>query len=115
MSGNFKWGAYLSTELFCLPSPQEYFGIVVVDPFEYVLSVPIAEPVNIATEVITAAAGLVHADTVVCIILVLLQWLVLVPQMNQQMGIINSKLLAEQIHFSSVAKSLLPDLFQSCL
>jgi glycosyltransferase involved in cell wall biosynthesis len=50
LSGDLKWGAFRAAELFCLPSHQENFGIVVAEALACGLPVTIAEPVNIASE-----------------------------------------------------------------
>ena len=113
LGGEFKWGAFRCAELFCLPSHQENFGIVVAEALACGLPVAIAEPVNIADEIVAAGAGLVHTDTVAGTTAALRQWLALAPQEKQQMGIRGSKLFTEQFDFSSVAKNLLPLLAQS--
>ena len=113
LSGDLKWGAFRSAELFCLPSHQENFGIVVAEALACRLPVAIAEPVNISAEVAAADAGLVHDDTVAGTTAALRQWLALPAGEKQQMGIRGAKLFSEQFHFSSVAKNLLPVLAAS--
>jgi glycosyltransferase involved in cell wall biosynthesis len=115
LNGDLKWGAFRVAELFCLPSHQENFGVVVAEALACGLPVAIAEPVNIASEVTAASAGLVHPDTVAGTTAALRQWLALAPQEKQQMGIRGSKLFAEKFDFSSVAKTLLQVLAQSRL
>ena len=51
LSGKLKWGAYRCAELFCLPSHQENFGIVVAEALACGLPVAIADPVNISGEI----------------------------------------------------------------
>jgi len=48
LSGDLKWGAFRAAELFCLPSHQENFGIVVAEALACGLPVVISEPVNIS-------------------------------------------------------------------
>jgi glycosyltransferase involved in cell wall biosynthesis len=113
LTGELKWGAFRCAELFCLPSHQENFGIVVAEALACGLPVSIAQPVNISAEVAAAGAGFVHADTVAGTTEALRQWLAVPPDEKKQMGIRGSKLFYEQFDFSSIAKNLLPVLYQS--
>lgn len=106
LHGELKWGAFRSAELFCLPSHQENFGIVVAEALACGLPVAIAEPVNIAAEVAAAGAGLVHHDTVDGTIRALRQWLVLKPGEKERMAARAASLFSAQFDFDSVAKSL---------
>jgi glycosyltransferase involved in cell wall biosynthesis len=108
LSGDLKWGAFRAAELFCLPSHQENFGIVVAEALACGLPVAIAEPVNIASEVAAAAAGLVHADTAVATTEALRQWLALPAAEQAQMGQRGLQLFQERFDFVSVARHLLP-------
>jgi glycosyltransferase involved in cell wall biosynthesis len=108
LSGELKWGAFRCAELFCLPSHQENFGIVVAEALACGLPVAIAEPVNISAEVATARAGLVHADTVAGTTAALRQWLVLAAMEKEQMGLRAEQLFRERFDFASVARKLLP-------
>jgi glycosyltransferase involved in cell wall biosynthesis len=63
LSGDLKWGAFLAAELFCLPSHQENFGMVVAEALACGVPVLISDQVNISDEVAEAGAGIVHADT----------------------------------------------------
>jgi len=51
LGGDLKWGAFRAAELFCLPSHQENFGVVVAEALACGLPVAIAEHVNISAEV----------------------------------------------------------------
>lgn len=108
LSGELKWGAFRSAELFCLPSHQENFGIVVAEALACGLPVAIAEPVNISAEVAAAGAGFVHADTVVGTTETLRQWLALSVEARTQMGVRAEQLFNRQFDFASVAGNLLP-------
>jgi glycosyltransferase involved in cell wall biosynthesis len=108
LSGELKWGAFRSAELFCLPSHQENFGIVVAEALACGLPVAISEPVNISSEVTAAAAGLVHADTVAGTTDALRQWLALSVEEKEQMGERAARLFRERFDFASVAKNLVP-------
>ena len=108
LSGDLKWGAFRSAELFCLPSHQENFGIVVAEALACGLPVAIAEPVNVSSEVSAAGAGLVHPDTVAGTTASLRQWLALEPDQRAVMGERATKLFRERFDFGSVARNLLP-------
>ena len=113
LSGELKWGAFRCAELFCLPSHQENFGIVVAEALACRLPVAIAEPVNISAEVAAAGAGLVHDDTVAGTTEALRQWLELPAKEKEQMGLRAEELFRERFDFASVARALLPVLGQA--
>lgn len=108
LSGELKWGAFRCAKLFCLPSHQENFGIVVAEALACGLPVAIAEPVNISAEVAAAGAGLVHADTVAGTTAALYQWLALPAGEKQQMGVRGQQLFRKRFDFAAVARHLLP-------
>ena len=108
LSGDLKWGAFRSAELFCLPSHQENFGIVVAEALACGLPVAIAKSVNIASEVSATGAGLVHEDTVAGTKSALMQWLALGPADRALMGQRATSLFRERFDYRFVAGSLLP-------
>jgi len=63
LSGDLKWGAYRSADVFVLPSHSENFGIVVSEALACGLPVLISNKVNIWREIEDDGAGLVAADT----------------------------------------------------
>jgi glycosyltransferase involved in cell wall biosynthesis len=108
LKGDLKWGAFRSAELFALPSHQENFGIVVAEALACGLPVAIAEPVNIASEVAAAGAGLVHPDTLAGTTAALRQWLAMTPAERAAMAERAAALFRERFDFASVANNLLP-------
>ena len=106
LSGELKWGAFRCAELFCLPSHQENFGIVVAEALACGLPVAIAEPVNISAEVAAAGAGLVHTDTVPGTTDALRHWLSLSAPSKLHMGNNAELLFRECFDFSTVAKQM---------
>ena len=112
--GDLKWGAFRCAELFCLPSHQENFGIVVAEALACGLPVVIAEPVNIAADVAASDAGIVHFDTVEGTTSALRRWVQMSPAERIEMGERGRKLFAERFDFASVAKNLIP-LFENAL
>ena len=61
--GDDKWGAFYSCEVFCLPSHQENFGIVVAEALACSIPVLISNKVNIWREIESYGAGFVDDDT----------------------------------------------------
>lgn len=114
LSGDIKWGAFHAAELFCLPSHQENFGVVVAEAMACGLPIAISEPVNISAEVAAAGAGLVHTDTVISTTEALIEWLKLSSLQRTQMGERGARLFHERFDFKSVAKNLLP-VFESAI
>jgi glycosyltransferase involved in cell wall biosynthesis len=113
LQGDLKWGAFRSAELFCLPSHQENFGIVVAEALACGLPVAVSFPVNISCEVSTANAGVVFSDTVQGVTSALTDWLDLTSDQKQNMSHQAIKLFNEKFDYSHVADSLIPILFPS--
>jgi glycosyltransferase involved in cell wall biosynthesis len=62
LSGEVKWGAFRSAEVFSLPSHQENFGIAVVEAMACGCPVLISNKVNIWREIEADGAGIVEND-----------------------------------------------------
>ena len=110
LTGELKWGAFRCAELFCLPSHQENFGIVVAEALACGLPVAIAEPVNIATDIVQAGAGIVCADTASSTEEALRSWLSMTPETRAEMRRRCLQLFIDHFDFASVAKNLITDL-----
>jgi glycosyltransferase involved in cell wall biosynthesis len=106
LSGELKWGAFRCAELFCLPSHQENFGIVVSEALACGLPVAIAEPVNISAEVAAAGAGLVHGDTAESTRRALSDWLAMSRADRLMMGQHSKSLFYRNFDFAVNANSL---------
>jgi glycosyltransferase involved in cell wall biosynthesis len=63
ISGDEKWGAFFACDVFCLPSHQENFGIVIAEALGCGKSVLISDKVNIWKEVESDGAAIVNSDT----------------------------------------------------
>ena len=63
LEGEQKWGAFLCSEAFILPSHQENFGIAIAEAMGCGKAVLLSDKVNIALDVRDAGAGLMEADT----------------------------------------------------
>jgi glycosyltransferase involved in cell wall biosynthesis len=108
LSGELKWGAFRSAELFCLPSHQENFGVVVAEALACGLPVAIAEPVNIAGEVAAERAGLVYPDSVAGTSEALREWIDLSGDEQRLMGQRGEQLFHTRFDSASVAQILFP-------
>jgi glycosyltransferase involved in cell wall biosynthesis len=106
LRGELKWGAFRCAELFCLPSHQENFGIVVAEALACGLPVAIAEPVNISAEVAAAGAGLVHGDTAESTRRALSDWLAMSRADRLMMGQHAKSLFHRNFDFAVNANSL---------
>lgn len=107
LTGDVKWGAYRAAELFCLPSHQENFGIVVAEALATGTPVMIATPVNISQDVYDYSAGLVHPDNEAGTSAALHSWLAL-PKDQQLLFSRNAKRLFD-------AKYNLPNIVDNLL
>lgn len=87
LSGNLKWGALHSAEVFALPSHQENFGIAVVEALACGLPVLISNKVNIWQEICEDRAGLVAEDSLAGTVHVLQQWLTLTVDEQKAMAV----------------------------
>lgn len=85
LTGNLKWGAYLSADVFILPSHSENFGIVVAEALACNLPVLITNKVNIWNAIVEDKAGFVEPDTFVGIVTLLERWLFLSKDERQIM------------------------------
>ena len=77
LQGDDKWGAFYAAEVFCLPSHQENFGIVVAEALACGKPVLISNKVNIWREIEADAAGFVDTDTLEGTVRNLQRWLAL--------------------------------------
>jgi glycosyltransferase involved in cell wall biosynthesis len=86
LSGDMKWGAYYTAELFVLPSHQENFGIVVAEALACGVPVLISNKVNIWREIGDDGVGIVTDDTLSGVVAGLEQWLALSDEQRNSMG-----------------------------
>jgi glycosyltransferase involved in cell wall biosynthesis len=77
LQGDMKWGAFYTAEVFCLPSHQENFGIVVAEALACGKPVLISNKVNIWREIEEDGAGFIDEDTVEGTVRNLERWLAL--------------------------------------
>lgn len=104
--GDDKWGAFYSAEVFCLPSHQENFGIVVAEAMACGKPVLISNKVNIWREIEDDGAGIVQDDTLEGTTKALEQWLALTPEAQQEMREAARRSFNTRFRIDRVAESL---------
>lgn len=107
LHGNDKWDAFYSAEVFCLPSHQENFGIVVAEALACGKPVLISNKVNIWREIYSDGAGIVQADSLEGTTKALEQWLALTPVARQQMQRSARHCFDKRFRIDRVAESLI--------
>lgn len=101
-----KWGALRSSELFCLPSYQENFGVSVAEALSCGLPVAISRAVNISTDIEDSQAGLVFDATSNDIVTSLLNWHTMNNEQKLDMARNARKLFHNKFTMSSAADRL---------
>ncbi len=107
LQGAAKWGAFYAAEVFCLPSHQENFGVVVAEALACGTPVLISNKVNIWREIEADAVGFVSDDTVAGAAYNLKRWLRLAPQDHAEMSARAKACFAERFHIQRGAERLL--------
>ena len=107
LQGAAKWGAFYAAEVFCLPSHQENFGVVVAEALACGTPVLISNKVNIWREIEADAVGFVSDDTVAGAAYNLQRWLRLAPQDHAEMSARAKACFAARFHIQRGAERLL--------
>jgi glycosyltransferase involved in cell wall biosynthesis len=107
LQGDMKWGAFYAAEVFCLPSHQENFGIVVAEALACGQPVLISNKVNIWREIEADGAGLVEDDTLDGTVANFDRWLAMAPENFQEMKLQTKKCFAQRFHVQRAAERLL--------
>ncbi len=107
LQGEIKWGAYHSAEVFCLPSHQENFGIVVAEALACGKPVLISNKVNIWREILEDDAGFVDTDSVEGTVRNFERWLALQPNDYQKMVARARDCFARRFHIDRAADRLI--------
>jgi glycosyltransferase involved in cell wall biosynthesis len=107
LSGDMKWGAYLTAEAFILPSHQENFGIVVAEALSCRLPVLISNKVNIWQEITEDNAGLVADDTLSGCLNLLNRWLEMNDENKAAMSSNAHRCFINRFEITNAAMSLL--------
>ena len=103
LQGDAKWGAFYAAEVFCLPSHQENFGIVVAEALACGKPVLISNKVNIWREIESDAAGFVDDDTIAGTVRNLQRWLALDAGAYGQMAERARQCFAQRFHIRRAA------------
>ena len=106
LDGDYKWGALRCSELFCLPSHQENFGVVVAEALACGLPVAISHEVNIASDVAQYNAGFTFEDTVAGTTLALDSWLLTPETEISNMRCQSIRLFSDMYNFEIVAQNI---------
>lgn len=106
LQGDAKWGAYYAAEVFCLPSHQENFGIVVAEALACGKPVLISDKVNIWREIEADDAGFVGQDNIESTLRNLQRWLDLKPAAYIHMAERAKECFAQRFHINRAAKRL---------
>lgn len=107
LQGELKWGAFYASEVFCLPSHQENFGIVVAEALACGKPVLISNKVNIWREIEMDGAGFVDANTVDGTVRNLKRWLGLGSNEYVAISAQAVKTFNARFHIVGAAKRLL--------
>ena len=106
LQGDDKWGAFYAAEVFCLPSHQENFGIVVAEALACGKPVLISNKVNIWREIESDAAGIVDTDTVEGTVRNLQRWLALDSKAYANMSERARQCFRTRFHMQQAAERL---------
>lgn len=106
LQGDMKWGAFYAAEVFCLPSHQENFGIVVAEALACGKPVLISNKVNIWREIETDSSGFVETDTVDGTVRNLNRWLALRASEYEAMARRAVKTFENRFHIDRAAQRL---------
>lgn len=106
LQGDDKWGAFHAAEVFCLPSHQENFGIVVAEAMACGKPVLISNKVNIWREIEADGAGIVHDDTADGTENALRHWLALPAAEQQSMRKAATRSFNQRFRIDKVAQVL---------
>lgn len=106
LSGDLKWGAFYASEVFCLPSHQENFGVAVAEALACGKPVLISDKVNIWREIQSDGAGWVELDTVEGTANLLTHWVESQPEQMASMGRSARRCFETRFRIETVAANL---------
>lgn len=106
LAGDLKWGAFYASEVFCLPSHQENFGIAVAEALACSRPVLISNKVNIWREIEQDGAGFVETDTLDGTVALLQRWLAAAPAELDAMRAAALRCFDQRFQMEQVAQKL---------
>lgn len=86
LTGDAKWGAFLASEAFILPSHQENFGIAIAEALSCGRPALITDKINIAPAIQVDGCGMVETDTLQGITRLLERWYATTPEDRERMS-----------------------------
>lgn len=106
LTGDLKWGAFYASEVFCLPSHQENFGVAVAEALACGRPVLVSNKVNIWREIEQDGAGWVAADTLDGTVSTLARWLDASPHQVETMRNAARQSFSQRFRIATVAANL---------
>jgi glycosyltransferase involved in cell wall biosynthesis len=113
LTGDLKWGALHSAEVFALPSHQENFGVAVAEAMSCGVPVLITNRVNIWREIEAGGAGFVGTDTLEGTVNLLESWISLSPSLQSEMRKCARRCFQERFHIRKATANLIETLRSS--
>ena len=107
LSGNLKWGALQSADVFVLSSHQENFGIAVAEALACGTPVLISNKVNIWREVVKDGGGYAENDDFAGTKRLLERWLAVTPAMRAEMSARAQSSFARRFEINQAVDSFL--------
>jgi len=106
LAGEHKWGAFYASDVFCLPSHQENFGVAVAEALACGLPALMSDKVNIWREIQTDAAGLIAPDTLEGTERLLHGWLSMWPAERSAMRLAARRCFERRFRMERVAENV---------
>jgi glycosyltransferase involved in cell wall biosynthesis len=107
LTDDMKWGAYYTSEVFCLPSHQENFGVSVAEALACGIPVLISNKINIWKVIKQYKAGFVNEDNLSGTLKNLNNWLSMSMKEISEMKKKSSECFNDNFHIRSTTKKLL--------
>jgi glycosyltransferase involved in cell wall biosynthesis len=113
LEGDEKWGAFLASEAFILPSHQENFGIAVAEAMACGKAVLLSDKVNIAPEIVAAGAGSMQPDTEEGAYRLITGWIALARNERDRMATAARQLYTERYDMRKNAREVSDLLYEA--